>query len=47
MILDRLSKGRIEEKYKLRSKRYDVKNVEARLMLLEERSDYLANEEQE
>lgn len=39
MILDRLSKGRIEEKYKLRLKQYETKNMEAQLILLEERSD--------
>ena len=43
MILDRLSKGRIEEKYRLRSQRYEVRNTEAQLMLLEERSGYLVN----
>jgi len=37
MILDRLSKGRIEEKYKLRSTRYEKKNLEAQLSLLEEK----------
>ena len=44
MILDRLSKGRIEEKYRLRSERYEVKSKEAQLVLLEERGDYLAGE---
>jgi len=37
MILDRLNKGRIEERYKLRLKRYDT-SMEAQLTLLEERS---------
>jgi len=45
MILDRLNKGRIEEIYKLRLKRYERRNIEAQLLLLEERSGYLANEE--
>jgi DNA modification methylase len=36
MILDRLSKGRIEQKYKLRSKRYEVRNLEAQLTLIDE-----------
>lgn len=40
MILDRLSKGRIQEKYKLRSTRYERKNLEAQLSLLEERGEY-------
>ena len=40
MILDRLSKGRIEEKYKLRLKRYERRNIEAQLSLLEERTEY-------
>ncbi|MCK4387136.1 MAG: site-specific DNA-methyltransferase [Dehalococcoidia bacterium] len=40
MILDRLSKGRIEEIYKLRVKRYERRNVEAQLSLLEEREEY-------
>ncbi len=44
MILDRLSKGRIEEKYRLRLRNYEVKNTEAQLTLLEERGSYLANE---
>jgi len=44
MILDRLSKGRIEEKYRLRLKRYEAKNMTAQLTLLEERGNYLANE---
>jgi DNA modification methylase len=44
MILDRLSKGRIEEKYKLRSTRYERKNLEAQLSLLEERGEYSTTE---
>ena len=36
MILDRLGKGRIEEKYKLRLRRYERRNIEAQLALLEE-----------
>ena len=46
-ILDRLSKDLIEEKYRLRLKQYERKNMEAQLALLEERSKYLANEEHE
>jgi len=44
MILDRLNKGRIEDKYRLRLKHYEAKNIEAQLTLLEERSEYLASE---
>ena len=36
MILDRLNKGRIEEKYKLRLKNYDTQNMSAQLILLKE-----------
>ncbi len=43
MILDRLNKGRIEEKYKLRLKQYERENAEAQLLLLEEREDYLTH----
>jgi len=40
MILDRLNMGRIEEKYKLRLKRYERTNMEAQLSLLEEMGKY-------
>ena len=43
MILNRLRKGRIEEKYKLRVSRYERRNVEAQLSLLEEREKYLTD----
>lgn len=43
MILDRLNKGRIEEKYKLRLKKYEVENIEQQLVLLEEQREYLTN----
>jgi DNA modification methylase len=43
MILDRLNMGRIEEKYKLRLKRYERKNAEAQLLLLEEKEKYLTS----
>ena len=43
MILDRLSKGRIEEKYKLRLRSYERRNVEAQLSLLEAREQYLTS----
>lgn len=43
MILDRLSKGRIEEKYKLRLRRYERRNTQAQLLLLEESEGYSTN----
>ena len=45
LILDRLSEGHIEDKYRLRMKKYDVKNAQAQLALLEEQKEYLANKE--
>ena len=39
MIVDRLDKGSIEEKYRLRSNHYETRNVEAQLTLLEERTE--------
>jgi len=36
MILDRLNKGKIEERYKLRLKNYDSKNLSSQLTLLED-----------
>jgi len=44
MIIDRLNKGRIEEKYKLRSNHYERRNVEAQLSLLEEKGKYFTTE---
>lgn len=43
MIFDRLSKGRIGERYKLRLKNYDTKNISSQLTLLEEQEVYLTN----
>lgn len=43
MILDRLSKGRIEEKYKLRLRRYERRNIQAQLLLLEKSEEYSRN----
>lgn len=40
MILDRLNKGRIEEKYRLRLRHYEERNLEAQLSLLEEKETY-------
>ncbi|MBM3324078.1 MAG: site-specific DNA-methyltransferase [Calditrichaeota bacterium] len=36
MILDRLSEGRIEEKYRLRLRKYDIKNARTQLTLVDE-----------
>jgi DNA modification methylase len=41
MILDRLAKGRIEEKYKLRLNRYERNNLQSQLALLEEKEAYI------
>jgi DNA modification methylase len=41
MIVDRLNKGRIEEKYKLRLNRYERNNLQAQLSLLEEKEEYV------
>lgn len=43
MIIDRLNKGRVEEKYKLRLKNYSLKNIESQLILLEKQEEYLSN----
>lgn len=43
MIIDRLNKGRVEEKYKLRLKNYSLKNIESQIILLEEQEEYLSN----
>jgi len=40
MILDRLNEGRIEKKYRLRLKKYEIKNIQAQLALLEGRKEY-------
>ena len=45
MILDRLSKGRIEEKYKLRLRRYERRNIYAQLSLLEGKREYITTKE--
>ena len=45
MILSRLDKGRIEEKYRLRLKEYEIENVERQLALLEEQKEYLTNKQ--
>ena len=43
MILDRLRKGGIETKYKLRLRNYERKNIEAQLAFLEEQEEYLTS----
>jgi len=45
MILDRLNKGRIEEKYKLRLSRYERRNIETQLSLIEEGGEYITTKE--
>jgi len=42
MIIDRLNKGRIEEKYRLNVKKYEIKNIQTQLTLLEKQKEYLA-----
>jgi len=43
MITERLNKGKIEERYKLRLKKYDTENISLQLTLLEEQKVYLTN----
>ena len=45
MIIDRLNKGKIEEKYKLRLKRYEIKNIESQLSVLEKQKKYVTGEQ--
>lgn len=40
MIIDRLNKGRVEEKYRLKLNRYEKRNLQAQLSFLEERENY-------
>lgn len=42
MIIDRLNKGKIEEKYRLNMKKNEIKNIQTQLTLLEEQKEYLA-----
>ena len=44
LILDRLSRGRIEEKYKLKLRKYEIKNIERQLILLREQRECLTKE---
>jgi len=41
MILDRINKGMIEDKYRLNMKKYDIRNLKSQLTLLEEQNHYL------
>lgn len=43
MIFDRLRKGGIEEKYKLRLRKYEIKKMERQLVLFEKQKRYLTN----
>jgi len=43
MIMDRLKKGHIEEKYKLRLKNYELDNIATQLFLLEKQKEYLSS----
>ncbi|MCM8777804.1 MAG: site-specific DNA-methyltransferase [Candidatus Omnitrophica bacterium] len=45
MIIERLSKGRIEEKYRLKMKRYEIQNIQTQLTLLEKQQGYLFSED--
>jgi len=45
MILDRLKKGKIEEKYRLNMNKYEIKNIQTQLRFLEEQKGYLVNKE--
>lgn len=45
LILDRISTGRIEEKYRLRLKRYEIKNIQVQLKILESQKEYLVDKE--
>ena len=41
MIIDRLNKGRIEQKYRLNIKKYEIENIQTQLTLLKEQKKYL------
>lgn len=45
LILDRISTGRIEEKYRLRLKKYEIKNIQVQLKILESQKEYLIDKE--
>lgn len=41
MIIDRLNKGKIEEKYRLNMKKYEFNNIQSQLAFLEKQKEYL------
>lgn len=41
LILDRINIGRIEEKYRLRLQKYEIKNIQVQLKILEDQKAYL------
>jgi len=41
MIIDRLNRGKIEEKYRLNMKKYEFKNIQSQLAFLEKQKEYL------
>lgn len=45
MITDRLNKGKIEEKYRLNIRKYEIKNLQTQLTFLEEQKKYLAGKD--
>lgn len=45
MIIDRLKKGRIEEKYRLNMEKYEIENIQTQLTLLEEQKEFLKRKE--
>ena len=45
MIIDRLKKGVIGEKYRLNMKKYEIKNIQTQLTFLEGQKEYLAEKE--
>lgn len=45
MIIDRLNKGKIEERYRLNSEKHETPETEAQLMLLEKQGKYLVGKE--
>ncbi len=46
MVIDRLEKGAIDTKYRLRLAKYEAANIDAQLTLLEQQIDYRAGETQ-
>ena len=46
MILDRINKGKIEKRYKLKFKNYDTQNKSAQFTLFEKRGIYLTKQKQ-